>query len=309
MKPFLLICILTGCIHTSSAQEMIFRESDSARHFSFTVIKGGKITKYKESYDILQGSMITYMTNWSASKDGILYWTNGENIYKCNFEKGEKSSLVYSKLYYILEFTVRNNLIYIIYNPSREEGLHNNRYSGGLKFCRINVNNWNKENLWLPPGYNITNLAISPDGQWASFIHTKTEKEAARYELVLYNLLKKNSKIIDKADSRQMEWFGNDDMFNSAVWAGPDTLLYYKHLNDKNYGQIVAFNLKTGNKKISLSNFPQRDFSWFGFDDDNQFYFSERHNVYKTKDGINKEQIYNNGSVRSNILNGLLLPE
>ncbi len=91
------------------------RISDSAGYFSFVrKTKEGIVLPYRESYAVLNGSPGSYMTRWSISADGTLFWTNGENVYKCDWS-GTGSKLIYHDLHWILEF---GDNLYVVYNPS-----------------------------------------------------------------------------------------------------------------------------------------------------------------------------------------------
>lgn len=247
------------------------------------------------------------MTNWRTSGNDSLYWTNGENIYVCDLSKQKKSTLICNNLYWILELFVINGYVYVVYHPSKEEGPHDNRYKKGLKFCRIQIGTWKKELLPLPSALNVTNLSISPDGKWASFINTILLKDA-KYQLVLYDILNKRHVVIDSADSKKYEWFGDDDKFNSAIWTNANKLVYYKHIDNKGDGEILSIDINVKSKQVALKSFPKRDFSWFGFYD-GFLYFSRRQTLFKTKDGIKNEPVFVEGNKMANILSAVVLPD
>jgi hypothetical protein len=194
----------------------------------------------------------------------------------------------------------------VVYHPSEENGEYDNRYKKGLKFCRIQIGTWKKELLTLPSSFNVTNLTISPDGKWASFINTILAKDT-RYQLVLYNMSNRNAIIIDSADTKKYEWFGDDDRFNSAIWANANKLIYYKHINNNGAEEMISFDIKSKSKQVILKSVPERDFSWFGYYD-GYFYFSPRHTLFKTKDGIKKEPVFVEENKLANILSAEVLP-
>lgn len=141
MKYLLFFLFFASISHFLVAQQIIIRESDSEGSFSFVKVnvKDSQVVRYTETYDVLDNSDYKFMTNWRTSGIDTLFWTNGENIYMCNLRNHEKSTLVSSKLYWILELFVRQNFIYVVYHPSKVEGIHDNRYKRGLKFCRIQI--------------------------------------------------------------------------------------------------------------------------------------------------------------------------
>jgi hypothetical protein len=302
MKYTFLVCFFIASIKFISAQEFIARESDSAGYFYFVKIKDGNTLRYKESYSVLSGSKSHFMTKWSVSENAMLYWTNGENVYQCDITDNKASTLIYDHLYWILEFFVRGDFIYIIYNPSKEDGPHDNRYAEGLRFCRINIRSRLKEDLRLPPGYNVTNLSISKDERWASFINTKIGKNP-KYKLILFNISNGHVKTIDSANSNQFEWFGDDDHVNSAYWADSINLIYYKHVKSNDYGRLITYNVKNKTKQEWPMYFPERDFTWFSIVD-NYLYCSGRHSLYRTKDGTKQETIFKS---KANILDAEIL--
>lgn len=309
MKYLLFFLCFTPISHFLAAQQIVMRESDNEGNFSFVKVrvKDSLVNRYTESYEVLDKSDYKFMTNWGTSGNDTLYWTNGENIYLCDLRKHEKSTLVCSNLYWILELFVRNNYLYVVYHPSKEQRVYDNRYKKGLKFCRIHIGTWEKEILNLPPTCNVTNLTISPDKKWASFVNTIIAKNI-KYQLVLYNFLNGNVTIIDSADTKKPEWFGDDDKFNSAIWTNANKLTYYKHIDNKSNGEIVSFDIRLKIKQVVLKNFPERDFSWFGYYD-GYFYFSPRHTLFKTKDGVKKEPVFIEENKMANILSAIVLPD
>jgi hypothetical protein len=307
MKAFKLFLFLFCSTSYISAQQFVVRKSDSADFFSFLKLVDGKVSKYKEGYEILNSSQVHYMTKWDAATDGSIYWTNGENIYRCDWIT-KKSTLIFSNLYWVLEFFIRGNFAYVVYNPDKNEGAHDNRYSRKIEFCRINLRTHLKEHLLLPPGYNVTNLSISKDEKWATFINTRIQNSnTVHYDLVLCDLVNGKSRRIDTAKTEHSSWFGDDDMTNSACWADSNTLLYYKHVNLNDNGVVMAYNIDAQSRKIWLPHFPQRDFTWFGARE-GYFYCSDRHDIYRTRDGVKKEVIFKDLNNKDNILDVRILP-
>jgi hypothetical protein len=305
MRPIFFALFFISLFQAAQSQDFVARQSDSAGFFSFVRMKGGRLSRYHEQPAVLQGSKFKSMIYWGISTDGLLYWTNGENVYRCDWDETKGSTQIGKGLHWILEFFLRGESIYIVYNPSRIEGLDDNRFSDGSKLCRIDLKTNQKKALPLPAGYNITNLTISPDMRTASFIHTIGE-ENYKYKLVLYDISNRSVRIIDSADSKKSEWFGNDDEVNSSYWMDSSTLLYYKHIKRNDYGQIIAYHIPSNSKKIWLKNFPTRDFSWFSIKQ-NYLYFSGRNDISRTRDGITTDTIFFDKNNFRNILQAILV--
>lgn len=121
------------------------------------------------------------------------------------------------------------------------------------------------------------------------------------------SLKNRNATIIDSADTGKDEWFGDDDKFNSSIWVGNNMLMYYKHTDAVNFGEIVCINFKSKNKHVVLRSVPERDFSWFGYYD-GYFYFSRRNILFRIKDGKEKETIFFEKNRLINILSAEVLP-
>lgn len=285
-------------------QHFFIRESDSADHFVLKSIDNEKVTRYIGSYDILRGQPVKFMTNWSLSKDGKFYWVNGENIYEFDFDS-QKSRLISSHWHFILEFFVIDSFAYIVYNPLTNEGPHDNRYSPGLKFCYLNLKNGQRNYFQIPGTYNFTNLSISPNRTWAAFINTiPTDNDnVKKYQFVLFNQRTRSLRIIDSAVSSKYEWFGDDDKYNSSIWADSSTLLYYKHTNGRDYGSVLSYSTLTKEAKVKLKSIAERDFTWFGFYQ-NAFYFSDRKGIYRIENSNDKRVIVRN----SNVLQACIFP-
>jgi hypothetical protein len=304
MRYLIIVSIVILNFFFVHGQDILIRQPDSAGHFIFKKFRGGSAITYFGSYDILQGQPVDFMTNWSLSARGELYWTNGENIYQFNCNTS-RSKLVSAKWHFILEFCIRDSLAYLIYNPSREEGLANNRYETGLKFCSLNLKNGNRHYFHLPNTYNFTNLSISPDHRWAAFINTirTRNKNITKYQFVLFDLYTQTLKILDSGISSKYQWFGDDDKHNSSLWQDSATLLYYKHTKDKDYGSILSYNTSSGEINVKLKEIPDRDFMWFDYDSI-AFYFSDRNSIYKTINGKDRQVVVGH----TNVLDATLYP-
>lgn len=298
-----MIVIFLPVTQSLRAQQYILRKTDSAGYFSFVKLREGRLSRHIGSYDVLQKSRYDYLTKWDVAENGVMYWTNGENIYRFDWNNN-KSTLLFSHLYWILELCVRGDRIYIVYNPSKEIGLDDNRFAEGLRFCRFNIKTAKKEDLGLPRGYNVSNLTISNNEKWASFVN-KQDDEGSKTKLNLFNLKSKRIQSIDSANLQKSEEFGDDDKFNTAYWIDSTTLLYYKHIKPDDNGRILSYNINTGEKKVWMKNFPQRDFSWFS-SDGHKLYCAGRSNLYRTSDGINKEIIADDRRLDSNILQAIV---
>lgn len=305
MKQILFLIFILVCENCVFSQQLIVRQSDSGRYFSFLRLDSQRLSYHKGDYEVLSEIPYKFMTRWGVSARKDLFWTNGENVYKYDWVT-KKSILLYGHLNWILEFFVTGKYIYIIYNPTNGQSDHDGRYSEGLRFCRINVEDRSRLNIDFPKQYNATNLSISKDGRWASFINKRGGKDI-KYDLILYNL--KNGKIrrIDSASVEHESWFGNDDMMNSAWWTDSVNLSYYKHSRKGDFGKIIGFNVITAKKNSWSVPFPERDFTWFALSE-GYLYYSSRHSLYRTKDGIKKDTLYKSTRSDLNVLNATLLP-
>jgi hypothetical protein len=305
MKNILLFSLFNLYSLFAFSQAILVRGSDSLGYFVFEKVDSGKQSHYQGSYSVLSKEPVEFMTHWGLSKSGNCYWTNGENIYEYSFNKNV-SRLLFFNLHFILEFVVRDSLAYVVYNPSKEEDEFENRYSKGIKFCSIDLNSGSRQYFRLDEDCNITNLSISPDRQWASFINTISIKkeDQTRYQLVLYNLGNGKIKIIDSGKYQKYEWFGDAGKYNSSFWPNSSKLLYYKHFRKDDYGSILEYDLASGVVVVKLPHVPERDFTWFGFYRD-AFYFSGRDNLYKTKNGIDREIVISKGL---NIIEAAIYP-
>lgn len=190
----------------------------------------GELHEYRGSLSILKGSRINSLLHWDVARPGIIYWTNGENIYRFDC-KTQTSRLIYSKFHFILEFFLTDSLAYIVYNPSTHEDAGDNRYSKGSKFCYVNLITGIKKEIQIPPKFNFTNLSISPNQNWASFIYTLDidHDKTTKYDLVLYNLRTQELRIIDSAKLSNHQWFGDQEKTNSSFRINSDSILYSKH--------------------------------------------------------------------------------
>lgn len=244
------------------------------------------------SYSILKGTMIDFMVKWGVGNDGMIYWTNGENIYKFN-PSNESNKIVVAKLYSILEFAIRDTFAFVAYNPSDFNSEDDGRYSPGVKLMKINLKNGSKEQLYLPGNVNITNLSVSKGGSLVCFIDSKyiDDEKRTKYFLKVYNLKTKEFKVIDSAKYSRYEWFGSAEKFNTSVWLNDSTICYYKNVNKDTNGRLIEFNLTTNTKRTILNNIPQRDFSWFSYFNGKSF-FSSRFTLYFTTDGVKKDEVY-----------------
>jgi hypothetical protein len=260
---------------------------------TFKKVHAGKATTFRGSYDILKGQPVKFMTHWSVSSSGECNWTNGESIYQFNF-KTSKSRLVFSKWHFIQEFCVRDSFAFIVYNPSKQEGIDDNRFSPGLNFCCLNLKSGRRKYYDVPNKYNFTNLSISPDRRWAAFINTLFSKNGkfTKDQLVLFDLNTQTLKVIDSAENRH-QWFGNEDKHNSSLWQNSATLVYYKNTKEEGRGSILSYNTLSGEISVKLKEIPESNFIWFGYDG-KAFYFSDRHSIYKTIDGKDREVVIGN---------------
>jgi len=300
MLRFSLLVLLMVWGH-AFGQRWVIRRSDSAGRFVFLCGSNGVFTTYSYgvgSRDGLDaGGSQAFMTKWSVSKDGEVYWTDGENIYRWDFKR---SVLVTGHLHRVLELFVRGDNIYAVYNPKKEEGIADNRYDPGIRLCRIHSGTGVKEDLKLPRGLNVTNLTVSPGEHWISFFDTKG-KTYGQYRLVLYNIASGELRIIDSADHGTGGTFGDEDKKNSSCWtgSGSDSLIYYKH---SDHGKLMLYRVAERSTTTWLERFPERDFSWFSVAD-GYLYCSDRLTVYRTKDGLKKQVEYRLPNYRSSIRN------
>jgi|SRR6185437_921098 len=276
--PFFLL--LAGFFSSSLyGQNFLIREPDSAGNFEFQNLCKGKVTVTSGSYDVLKGQPVKFMTKWGRSKDGKFFWTNGENIYQFHFNS-QKSEVISSNWHFIVEFYVCDSVAYIVYNPSRQEGEHDNRYSPGLRFCCLNLNNGHRTNYQFPNNINFTNLSISPDRMWAVFVNTifTTDENVKKYQLVLYDLKAGSVQIIDSGITSKDQWFGNDDKYNSCFWPSNTVLIYYKHMRKGDNGSILSYNILSKKIEPAINSIPERDFTWFGYFH-HAFFFSNRTSI------------------------------
>jgi hypothetical protein len=279
------------------SQTIYVRETDSSGYFRFNKLSKGIVSAYKGSYDILKGQPVDFMIQWGISKNKDLYWTNGENIYKYNFAN-QSSIQAISNLHFILAFFIIDHFAFVAYNPSREEGLHDNRYARGLKFCRVDLNNGVKKYYPLPVGLNMSNLTVSPGMDWASFMSASSisSSKTINYKMILYDLENEKTTIIDSAKPADQSSFGDDEQYNSSLWSDSSTFVYYKHVPKSGNGRLFSYNIHSKSIKSELFTVPDQFFSWFGYYN-RYFYFSERDNIYRINDTSKKKIVLSNPDV------------
>lgn len=301
---FLSIFLIFNC-KQSIGQKIIFKESANTDGIYFGISKSG-VKRVKCSYSILKGSFITYLLKWGISNEGEIYWTNGENVYKLNFDTGE-SELIYSGLHFILEFFVRGESAHIVYNPMDEEDEYEGRYKTGIRFIKLNLTNKKITSLRIPESVNITGLSVSPNEEKYAFINTKfiDEPNKTSYELVVSSFEKNLPEmVVDKGLYKREEWFGSPDFFNSIDWIDDTTFFYYRHARGIN-GSIFCYNIDTKTKTVSIENIPKRDNYWFSCYN-GCFYFSSRDKIYKCDSSNVKTVVLDNK--KKDIQEALIFP-
>ncbi len=309
MKYYLLAVLLA--FSTRLYSQVIFLRLFSAsgkNGVDFVQIDHDKRTAKKLhcDYTVLKNANIDFMTYWGVGNGNIIYWTNGENLYKLNAANGS-SKLVASKLSYVLELAVRGNYAYVAYNPTNANADLNGRHAPGVKLVRINLTSGDRKDIYLSPNTTITNLSVSRNGQRLSFIDTKNFSKGMQQTeyLKVYDLKSETAKTIDSARAGKREWFINADRLNTAAWGQSDQyLIYYKSEKQNSNGSMFAYDLQARKRRKLLENVPQMDFLWFGY---SQFtyYFSNRNKLYSTKDGKAKKTFYTLTS--DNILEAIVL--
>ncbi|MNS46293.1 hypothetical protein D3C72_787850 [compost metagenome] len=228
------------------------------------------------------------MAKWTSSPEGDILWTNGVSLYKYRFDT-QRSIVIAENLNFILEMASCGRFAYVVTHPDGSDG----RFSSGLKLTRINLETLKKENIQVPAGVNFTNLSVSADGNTLAFINTVNHDDQSlqEFRFTLYDVITKSYSVIDKAKRTEDEYFGSIERYNSSVWMDSNKLLYYKHAKDNINGSIMYYDLRTRVATVWLQNIPDKNFNWFSYSDQ-WFYFSDDKNIYKTKDGLSKQIVY-----------------
>jgi hypothetical protein len=305
MKPLnLLYLILLSFQIQAQNLYLKLEPQEDGNNFLIMDMKNNIHKKVFCSYSVLKGTMIDYMTDWGVGSDGVIYWTNGENIYKFNAKNGI-SKVVASRLYSVLELAVRDSFAFVAYNPLNPDAPGDGRYAGGLKLIRINLKNETRVEIKLPPAMNITNLDVSTDGRIISFVDTRDidMEKRTKYFFRTYDTENKQLKTIDTAVFYNYERFGDVDDFNGSQWINNKNFVYYKKEGKDSFGTIFLFDHATNSRRKILAKFPVRDFTWFAYYQENCF-LSHRNQVYTISDGINKKIVY---SGKEDIMEGLIL--
>jgi hypothetical protein len=293
-KMRILLLLIVVCFLCNASGQMVYMkvsnyDGDKA---SFVMLDLGtsKTTEANLDFSFLKGQWIDFMTKWGVGSDRMIYWTNSESIYMFNPVTGVNKKIV-SELFFILEFVVINRSAYVVYNAAKEQDKNENRYaSSGTKLIKIDLNTLKKEEVPLPGGLNITNLSISKNEHFLSFIHTinVSDESRTKYFLKYYDVAGKKIRNVDSAVYSNMQWFGSSQKENSALWEN-DTLIYYKHLQKNTYGALYRFDLKTATTEKIVNEIPERDYTWFGYFN-RSFLFSGRHSLYSV-DSSNLKRI------------------
>lgn len=292
MKHFLSFWLLLVLLHYSaSAQRILFKET-STTNTNNTEVFGkfinGAIQRSYCNTEIALNSGNTALLRWTSSTAGDILWTNGVSLFKYKFDT-QRNVTIAENLNIILEMATCGRFAYIVTHPDGAEG----RYSSGLKLTKINLETLKKENIQVPAGVNFTNLSVSADGNILAFINTVNHDDPSleEFRFTLYDVITKSYSVIDKAKRTDDEYFGSTDRYNSSVWMDSNKLLYYKHAKNNINGSIMYYDLRTRAATTWLQNIPDKSFKWFSYADQ-WFYFSDDKNIYKTKDGMSKQIVY-----------------
>lgn len=306
MKTLNLLCLLLLFSSQIQAQHLYLKMTPQGDGNNFLIrdMKNNVDKKVFCSYAVLQGAMIGYMTDWGVGSDGVIYWTNGENIYKLNAVNGTSKALV-SGLRSVLELAVRDSFAFVVYNAMNPDAPDDGRYSDGLKLIKVNLKNGARIEIKLPVGSNITNLDVSTDCHTISFVDTKDVdiEKRTKYFFRTYDTQSKQLKTIDTAVYSNYQRFGSPDSFNGCQWIDNKSFVYYKKEKKDSLGAIFLFDLTTNSKKKILTRLPVRDLKWFAFNQ-GSYFLSHRKQLFAVRVGIDKTLVY---SGQEDILSGLIL--
>ncbi len=276
MKFNLLIFLfLPNCL---LAQDFLIQDYGAKDSAIFKIINNNKLVKrIAFSTSFLKTEMINFITEWDVSKNGIIYFTNGINIYQVN--KDYTISKKLSSLNNILEFTIQHNNAYIIYNTDTTEAIGDHRYDGNDKFIKLNFLNDKIDTIKLPNYINVSNLCISPNEKFAIFFYTKDLTETTYGITYLMLMDFKNGKI-EKIDSANSVYqMGVDGLKHVLYWVDDSSFLYLNgYFKDRH--PIFQYSLKSKTRKKVFME-PQIGENWFCYSN-GYYYFEGGDGFYKT---------------------------
>ncbi len=166
---------------------------------------------------------------------GCNVWTCG----KLNVETNQFDTLYHNKQRNIVELTCNDSYCYLVTTTNEMERFDN------FELIRISLSNSEIEKVAISEKFNILNLYAS--NKYLAFIDYEyfEETDNEKFDLTVYNLNSKETKVIDSAFLRSNEWFGRFDDRAVMHWENESTLYYFKKEKEKPNGNICKLDLKS----------------------------------------------------------------
>ena len=251
---FLVISIYS--VNLTFSQEILFLERSKSKDFLVRKINN----------EVSRKELTVSVHHWSLWESN-LYTSNIYSISKVDFESGNTKEIYKSKNSSILEFTSNDRSGYFT-----EVKAELDRFESS-KLFKIDLCSGKIKKVSISDSLNFSQLNISENGNFLTFIHTSNHENEQNIEflLICYDIQSEEVKIIDRAKGGEMEFMGMIDDGKQSQWISNNKILYYKNDNYVENGSIYSYDLynKMIVKEIDVPFARSKCFAYYN----NRYYF------------------------------------